>query len=687
MRWQGLLAGTASLWLACCSGGGGPAISMDIADALPALETLDGENEVCTPNCEGKECGPDGCNGDCGICKTELEMCADGQCAATTCDSTKDCPGNLVCDKEQGNCVVCIGDEDCLDGLTCGADHECHETHDCKSDIDCKEHGMVCDKSAGECVGCLGPDECPEHQFCLESYCIDDVCSVGESYCDGQEVVTCNDEGSAKEVSELCTETQYCENGACHLLVCIPNKQWCADDVYKVCSANGLSVQYEEDCADIDKHCSTAGCIDTVCAPMGKFCLNNSQYGLCAADGMTYDEFDCPGEHYCEGGVCFAWVCEPTVVSCYGNVAKTCNSKGGGFLSEADCGEKLCVAGQCQELVCGPNQDYCVDNDTIGHCAADGMSFESEDCLAEYSCKDGACQSWTCVPGEPICDGEVATECGDLGLEPEPGGEVCTALDKFCSEGECVVDCQTPSGKAGFIHTGNIQQFVVPDCVFSLTISAIGAAGGKNTYCAQGGGNGTHMEGTFDVAPGDTLSVVVGKRGTDWGTSDCSYAGSGGGGTFVWHSLTGALLVAAGGGGGGAVCKCAGSPDHAAGLDAPVGPCGSADASGAYPGGCDGKDGMGEAGGLGWNTIQVDPSGVPGPIDGGYGGGGVDPNEHSGGGGGGYGGGGGRAYYDGLGSYGGGGGGSFNAGTDQGNLAGVGNGDGSVGIIYGKDNP
>ena len=39
------------------------------------------EPDACTPNCDGLECGPDGCGGSCGTCR-DSESCADGLCKA-----------------------------------------------------------------------------------------------------------------------------------------------------------------------------------------------------------------------------------------------------------------------------------------------------------------------------------------------------------------------------------------------------------------------------------------------------------------------------------------------------------------------------------------------------------------------------------------------------------------------------
>jgi hypothetical protein len=63
----------------------------------------------CTPQCEGKQCGPDGCGDVCGECQ-EGTTCKDGLCSPATC-------GNNKCDAGESYCN-CIFDCDpkCGDG-------------------------------------------------------------------------------------------------------------------------------------------------------------------------------------------------------------------------------------------------------------------------------------------------------------------------------------------------------------------------------------------------------------------------------------------------------------------------------------------------------------------------------------------------------------------------------------------
>lgn len=244
--------------------------------------------------------------------------------------------------------------------------------------------------------------------------------------------------------------------------------------------------------------------------------------------------------------------------------------------------------------------------------------------------------------------------------------------------GECVAVCNPVAGNKTFGVTKSIESWTVPDCIESVTIEAWGGQGGKNNPCPQQGGKGARMKGTFAATPGETLKIVVGERGLDWGSNTSNLSGTGGGGSFIWRNQGTELLLAAGGGGGGVICTSGGSPNFATGKDGVTGNCGTIDSTNANSGGCDGADGNGgNCRGKGWTNVKVNPAGYSYERQGGYGGGGSVGNSHGGGGGGGYGGGGCKPY-NGNPSPAGGGGGSFNSGTDKSGEAGAKTGHGSV---------
>lgn len=266
----------------------------------------------------------------------------------------------------------------------------------------------------------------------------------------------------------------------------------------------------------------------------------------------------------------------------------------------------------------------------------------------------------------------------------------------------CTPQTQTflPTGEG---PSGSLQTFIVPEGVCSVRIQAIGAGGGtgasEGTSLGGPGGLGTSIQGEFPVNSGETLSILVGQRGTNG--SGTESGGGGGGGSFIWRgngfadlTLVSLLIAAGGGGGGGDADETNGNP----GLNAtiPILPSNFSDGTAGNPGGAGGTNGNGGTAGnsgsggagilttggsavgisTGGEAIIAGAGGGTGDATGGFGGGAGSGN--AGGGGGGFNGGGGGNSLEDAGDGGGGGGGSFNRGTNQINIAGIGTGDGTV---------
>ena len=147
----------------------------------------------CQPDCEGKECGDDGCGGSCGECGSG-ETCKSGQCVEITptcgdgiCDPGEDfdnCPSDCECQPDcegkecgddgcGGSCGECGSGETCVDG-------KC-QTGGCnvsgpEPKVNCS--GGMCVVPAGPfCMGCVdnqcGSDEYPYHEVDVPAFEID----------------------------------------------------------------------------------------------------------------------------------------------------------------------------------------------------------------------------------------------------------------------------------------------------------------------------------------------------------------------------------------------------------------------------------------------------------------------------------------------------------------------------------
>lgn len=235
----------------------------------------------------------------------------------------------------------------------------------------------------------------------------------------------------------------------------------------------------------------------------------------------------------------------------------------------------------------------------------------------------------------------------------------------------------------------NPQVYVVPSCVSKIKIIARGASG-CDAGATHSAGKGAHIEGTFDVNPGDSIEIRVGQNPCS-GFSNISYNGGtgGGGGTYVVKKKNGVytpLAIAGGGGGGGSynntmkhgqASTTAGSGEG--GGSGVAGTNGEGGSSTYYSGSGAGfltNGGTGSNANMGGKSyMNGGDGGITSYYRGGFGGGGAGLGSYSGGGGGGYNGGGG-AGADGCG----GGGSSYNDGYDKNDSTGVNAGHGIVKI-------
>jgi hypothetical protein len=379
-----------------------------LGGACPQGETCNAQGmcqTVCVPQCQGRECGSDGCGGTCGECTGAGEVCvvATGLCV----ECTQDC-GTAVC----GVDPVC--------GASCGT---------------CQVGGCV----DGQCDPCFGVDDV--------GCCEDDIVL----YCDGG-VLASIDCGASGDV-----DLDSCGwNGEFGYYDCVAQPSAdpagaprdcpvleCPTD----CTAEGIECGLLPACPWID----CGGCSGTdVCTIDGQCdegpvdpCQGVSFEGCCQADGtllycdpdMGLQFLDCADPE--SPGAC-GWDAEGGFYNCGGSGAEPTGTY------PMDCPALDCGTCAGQGVECGPNP-RCPWQDCGG--CGDGQA-----------CIDGQCAFDRClgVPGVGCCDDGVLYGCFQNTLISQTcadDGNVCgwyagdffTAPGYYCGPAD-ILENEDPSG-------------------------------------------------------------------------------------------------------------------------------------------------------------------------------------------------------------------------------------------------
>ena len=344
----------------------------------------------CVPNCDGRDCGADGCGGTCGNGCPGDQACSDAglcvelpaQCGDNTCDAGEDC---ATCPADCGQCCAngaCADTENCA---TCPADCSCEDGERC--DFERRACEAACqptcdgrDCGADGCGGTCG-DGCNGDLLCdADGQCVAPPAQCGDNACDnGEDCATCPADCG-----------QCCGNGACG-----------ADENCAICPAD-CSCAAGEACDAEERACVE------VCEPR---CDGLS----CGPDGCGGSCGRCDDGTNCEGGQCVL-VCSP---NCDG---LSCGADGcGGVCGLCGAGEVCTAAGQC--------------NDPSALC----------DCVDDEVCLDGFCRApeQICSPDNPV--GLCATGRDCLAGECVNRGNACTPqnptgvcpLGELCRDGAC----------------------------------------------------------------------------------------------------------------------------------------------------------------------------------------------------------------------------------------------------------
>jgi len=225
-----------------------------LADGLPPKDTSDtvdtvDTQDVCVPDCEGKDCGDDGCGGNCGECTDDL-VCTDDSCAEGSC----------VFDIQD---IYCVIDVTCMPSGTENPDNMCLK---CLPGIEQEDWSNVQDGVS-----------CGAGKYCFQGACCDHAAK-----CDGTE---CGPDGCGGSCGE-CNESEYCEDGQC--VACCPNGACDNDETCCSCPADCGSCCGNGEC-DCVETCDTCPadcgiCCDPVCDVVLDECIQATTGDwMCAA--------------------------------------------------------------------------------------------------------------------------------------------------------------------------------------------------------------------------------------------------------------------------------------------------------------------------------------------------------------------------------------------------------------------
>ncbi len=388
------------------SAGTGGAPSKSCANSLDCVgEGVCGPEKVCV-DCVGAADCPDN------------QSCVGNECRPR-CDSDLDCVGSgLLCDRVNGYCVECLVHADCKTEQHCASGN-------CRADLcvggsrACRDGAVVECSEAGDAFGSSSP--CWSRQTCVESEgearCADWRCTAGAVECMANKVVTCSADGLAVESVVSCRAEQVCAGGACQEGECAPSERTCKTDGVYQCAADGLSSTLVYSCGG-GQYCDDSGeatCKTGVCAPDQPACDGNNA-ATCNGNGSGYSTagMDC-GARVCARGLCETPVCATAERRCQSGDVYECASDRLHWTRKQDCASgTYCDAGSlaCKRWVCTPSEPVC-DGNVARTCNGSGSGYLAggTDCAAGTVCSTGICV----LPGTeegPSCAGGL--DCGGV---------------------------------------------------------------------------------------------------------------------------------------------------------------------------------------------------------------------------------------------------------------------------------
>ena len=325
------------------------------------------QQQCCSPECEGKECGDDGCGSVCGQCPIDApcqDECQDGLCgpsgtADEICNDVDDDCDNSV---DEG----CDDDHDgfCdFDMATIGVPTSCGNGGGDCNDGDASVFpgaSEQCDKKDNDCDGVVDNGLCDDGNPCT-----DDMCDPMEG-CSHQFNAAPCDDGNA------CTENDHCFEGTCQgAPKSCDDGNSCTDDLCNPVAVGGCYfVNNTDPCDDDGNPCTTDVCENGACQHKLATGIPCDDGNPCT-DGDSCKSGQCvsgPPKNCDDGEPCTADSCDPakgcTHTALTGNactyVLMICDLEG-------TCGSNSCVpqpnclCPDCTHCICCGVLQLCCD--------------------------------------------------------------------------------------------------------------------------------------------------------------------------------------------------------------------------------------------------------------------------------------------------------------------------------------
>ena len=265
-------------------------------------------NKIDTPICYFNETDNSADQGKCVACLSNNDClssgqeCLDNSCV-TPCTESSDCNGE-ICHEEIGKCIPCAHDSECGDMLCqqdtgvcvyclnqadCGECELCSENTcisylPCASDNDCAGNNAYCDMTTKQCGQCLEDTHCADNKFCDSGNCIMDTCLPGTTACDGLSLLTCLPNGSTWGAPSTCM-SGLCVDGACEDMTCDDGIHN-GNETAADCGGNVCAPCDNNLACTLNTDCKSDICSNEICQPL---CPANEFSGPVLFDGIYYD--------------------------------------------------------------------------------------------------------------------------------------------------------------------------------------------------------------------------------------------------------------------------------------------------------------------------------------------------------------------------------------------------------------